>query len=153
MVLDKRPLPGRLIGDDDDALPRRTRCFGALTEWFISFITMAKQRTDYTAIDTAVALRADLIRVARRTAELIDTIAATYTKAAATYRHMAHQRGPDGLRYRQHAARLDHRAARARRFAQQEHHVGDQGASPNLARPTGETGRQVPARTAHLRAL
>ena len=137
MALDKRPLPDRLIGDDDDARPSRTRCIGALTVWFISFITMAKQRTDYTAIDTALALRADLIRVARRTAELIDTIAGTYTMAAATYRRMAHHRGPDGLRFRQHAARLDHRAARARRFAQQERHVGDQGAPPNLARPTG----------------
>jgi hypothetical protein len=54
-------------------------------------------------IDTAVALLADLIRLARRTAELMVMIAATHTNAAATYRRMVHQRRPDGLRYHQQA--------------------------------------------------
>jgi hypothetical protein len=41
------------------------------------------------------------------------TIASTYQKAAATYRHLAPQHGRDTVRYHQYAARLDQLAARA----------------------------------------
>ena len=47
-------------------------------------------------LDTAAAIRADLIRLARRTAELMVMIAATHTNAATTYRRMVYQRRPDG---------------------------------------------------------
>lgn len=73
-----------------------------------------------TAVDAAAAARADTVELARRTAQIMVAIAATYTKAAATYRRLADQRGGDGERFVQHAVRLDRRAAWARRFAEDE---------------------------------
>lgn len=79
---------------------------------------MAKQHSPYAAADAAADLRAHLNRVARHTPQVMFGIAATYTNAAATYRHMARQRGSGSLRFYQHAARIDQRAAKARRFAE-----------------------------------
>lgn len=87
------------------------------------------------AVDAAAALRADTVDLARQTAQIMVAIATTYTQAAATYRHLAHQRGQDRWRFHQHAARLDRRAARARRFAEEEHDYSNRQLSPNLANP------------------
>jgi hypothetical protein len=87
-------------------------------------IAMAEQRSHHIAsvvVATAAALRTDLIRTAQRTAQLMCEIAITRENAAAHYRHMAREAGPDSVRYLQHAAKLDQDAARARRFAAQEH--------------------------------
>lgn len=106
---------------------------------------MAKQHPDYIAADAAAALRADLIRVAQRTAEVMLAIATTYTKAAATYRRMAPHRGDGGLRFHQHAKRLDQRAARARRLAEGECQQINQGPPSEVAKPAGQTGHQAAA--------
>jgi hypothetical protein len=98
---------------------------------------MAQEYSRYAVIDTAASLRADLIRATQRTAQLMVMLATTYTKTAATYRRMAQQRGADGLRHLQHAARLEQRAAKARRFAEWERHQINQWTAPDVAKPTG----------------
>lgn len=94
---------------------------------------MTRQLPDCTAVDAAAAARADTVDLAQRTAQIMVAIAATYTKAAATYRRLAHQRGLDGGRFHQHAARLDQRAARARRFAECERDYSNRQLSLRLA--------------------
>ena len=99
---------------------------------------MAGQFVDSTvssAVDAAAAARGDTVDLARRTAQIMVAIAATYTRAAATYRCLAQQRGLDGGRFVQHAARLDQRAARAHRFAEEERDYCNRQLSPELATP------------------
>lgn len=85
---------------------------------------MVEQRSHYIASDVlanAAALRADLIRTAQRTAQLMCEIALTREGAAAHYRHMAGKAGADAAQFLQHAAQLDQAAERARRFAALEY--------------------------------
>jgi hypothetical protein len=85
---------------------------------------MVEQRSHYIASDVlanAAALRADLIRTAQRTAQLMCEIALTRDSVAAHYRQMAGDAGPDAAQFLQHAAQLDQAAERARRFAALEY--------------------------------
>jgi hypothetical protein len=81
-----------------------------------------EQHADRTAAFAAAAadLRASLIQTAQHTTQVMDEIATARENAAANYRHMARDGGPDSARYLQQAEQLDDSAARARRFAEEE---------------------------------
>lgn len=81
-----------------------------------------EQHADHTAAfaKDAADLRASLIQTARHTIQVMDEIATTRENAAANYRHMARDGGPDSARYLQQAEQLDDSAARARRFVEEE---------------------------------
>lgn len=81
---------------------------------------VAEQPSDWSPDPSGALLRAELLRVTRRTAQLMEDIAASRERLAASYRQMAMRDGPRQRRYLEHAEELDRSAQRARRFAEYE---------------------------------
>ena len=103
---------------------------------------MAEQPSDWSPDWSGAHLQDELIRVAIRTAQLMQELAVSRERLAASYRRMAKSNGPRRLRYLQHAAELDHSARRARRFAEYEQQqvvIWQQGPHPRRSDDSRET--------------
>lgn len=86
---------------------------------FVPYTVMVESRFR-DAVKAILVTAAPMRTASFRVAQVMRELATARETAAARYRHMARDGGPNSVGYLQHAAQLDLSAARARRFAERE---------------------------------